>query len=78
MTHEAGGIDTPQLCAKCGRIIVPHPRMPFPPGHAVLFEVDVGASPPMISRVVDTVQKVANIQWCTEVAERDLTAFPYP
>lgn len=68
----------PQNCRRCGRIIVPVPRAPFPPGHAITFELDLSTVPPVIVRVVDSVERLANVPWCDASPPEWLTAFALP
>ena len=78
VTHEADEYALPQNCRRCGRTIVPVPRAPFPTGHAITFELDVSMVPPMIVRVVDSVERLANVPWCDACPSDWLTAFPLP
>ncbi len=75
VTHVADEPDVPQACSRCGRVIVPSPRAPFPPGHAVTFEIDLTTTPPKIVRVVDSVERMANVPWCDESPSQWLAAF---
>lgn len=66
LTHEAGDSASPQLCDRCDRVIVPAPRAPFPPGHAVMFQIDISEKPPRVVRLDDSVERLANVPWCDE------------
>lgn len=75
LTHEAGEYESPQLCARCRRVIVPRLRAGFPPGRAVTFQIDIAETPPSIKQVVDSDEKLVNIPWCDECPEEWLEAF---
>lgn len=78
MTHEAGDVASPQLCSRCGRIIVPKLRAPFPPGRAITFQVDISETPPSIKGVVDSVERLSNVPWCDDSPSDWLEAFDMP
>jgi hypothetical protein len=78
LTHECGEYESPQLCARCGRVVVPRLRVPFPQGRAVIFEIDLDGDPPSIKRVTDTGERLSNIPWCDEAPPEWLEAFDLP
>lgn len=78
VTHEAGDTESLQLCARCGRVIVPLLRHPFVPGHAITFQIDVDQQPPVVTNAVDSVEKLANVSWCDGAPGEWLEAFDIP
>ncbi len=78
VTHEAGYMASPQLCARCGRIIVPTLRAPFAPGRAITFQIDISQTPPQIMCFDDTGERMTNVAWCDDCPAEWLEAFPQP
>lgn len=68
--HQAdANLGPPQLCSRCGRVIVPFPRAPFRAGQLVLDTWNIAEAPPTFvdRKGIDSLEKPVNTLWCTEV-----------